>query len=101
MLQIPLNTVVEMIIIDKGYAYDANHPFHLHGGAFRVVAMEKVGPFVNVSQIRQMDLKGQIKRNLINPPIKDTVPVPDGGYTIIRFKATNPGNNLLLFFAHS
>ncbi|XP_077977584.1 uncharacterized protein LOC144433148 [Glandiceps talaboti] len=29
--------------------------------------------------------------NLVNPPMKDTVIVPVGGYTIIRFKADNPG----------
>ena len=38
-----------------------------------------------------MDKKGEIKRNLLNPPIKDTVIVPDGGFTIIRFLANNPG----------
>jgi L-ascorbate oxidase len=81
-----------MVLIDKGYAYDANHPFHLHGHSFRVVAMERIGSHVNVSDIRKMDLNGQIRRNLKDAPLKDTVTVPDGGYTIIRFKATNPGN---------
>ena len=38
-----------------------------------------------------MDKRGEIKRNLINPPIKDTVVVPDGGFTVIRFLADNPG----------
>jgi FtsP/CotA-like multicopper oxidase with cupredoxin domain len=90
--QIPLNTIVEMVLIDKGYAYDANHPFHLHGHSFRVVAMERVGSQVNVSDIRKMDLDGQIQRNLKDAPLKDTVTVPDGGFTIIRFKTSNPGN---------
>ncbi|KAJ3666315.1 hypothetical protein Zmor_001765 [Zophobas morio] len=90
-VNIPLNTVVEMVLIDKGYAYDANHPFHLHGHSFRVVAMERIGSHVNASDIRKMDLNGQINRNLKDAPLKDTVTVPDGGFTIIRFKATNPG----------
>lgn len=30
-LKIPLNSVVEMILIDEGNPYDANHPQHLHG----------------------------------------------------------------------
>ena len=30
--------------------------------------------------------------NLLNPPVKDTVTVPAGGYVIIRFPADNPGN---------
>ena len=38
-----------------------------------------------------MDKRGEIKRNLVNPPIKDTVMVPDGGFTVIRFLADNPG----------
>ena len=28
---------------------------------------------------------------LKNPPIKDTIVVPSGGYVVIRFKANNPG----------
>lgn len=41
-LQVPLNSTVEVIIIDEGYKYDANHPFHLHGHDFRVVGMERI-----------------------------------------------------------
>ncbi|XP_044258948.1 laccase-5-like isoform X2 [Tribolium madens] len=97
-VNIPLGTVIEMVLIDKGYAYDANHPFHLHGHSFRVVAMERLGSHVNVSEILKMDQKGQIHRNLVDAPLKDTVTVPDGGFTIIRFKATNPG--YWLFHCH-
>ena len=42
-----------------------------------------------------MDQNGQLKRNFINPPIKDTVQIPSGGYTIFRFLAENPGIWLL------
>ena len=38
-----------------------------------------------------MDRMGQISRNLRDPPVKDTVAVADGGFTIIRFLADNPG----------
>lgn len=41
-LQVKLNATVEVILIDEGYKFDANHPFHLHGHDFRVVAMERV-----------------------------------------------------------
>lgn len=41
--------------------------------------------------MKELDAAGMIKRNFDNPPTKDTVTVPDGGYTIIRFFATNPG----------
>ena len=33
---------------------------------------------------------GEIHRNL-GGPLKDVVVVPDGGYTIFRFRAWNPG----------
>lgn len=39
-----------------------------------------------------------MKRRLSGAPIKDTVTVPDGGYTIIRFLANNPG--FWLFHCH-
>lgn len=87
----PLNAVVELVFIDEGFAYDANHPLHLHGYSFRVVAMERMGRNVTVEEVKNRDAKGLIKRNLLNPPLKDTVTVPDGGYTIVRFLATNPG----------
>lgn len=97
-LQVSLNSVVELILIDKGFAYDANHPFHLHGYTFRVVGMGKLGANVTTTEVEEFDKKGLIKRNLINPVKKDTVTVPDGGYTILRFHATNPG--YWLFHCH-
>lgn len=30
-LQVPLHSIVEMVICDEGHTYNANHPFHLHG----------------------------------------------------------------------
>ena len=53
--------------------------------------MEKVGKNITVEEVKQRDRDGLIKRNLMDPPIKDTVTVPDGGYTVLRFKADNPG----------
>ena len=38
-----------------------------------------------------MDDEGLLKRNLDKPVIKDTVVTPNWGYTIIRFRADNPG----------
>lgn len=45
-----------------------------------------------------MDESNGIKRRLSGAPIKDTVTVPDGGYTVIRFVASNPG--FWLFHCH-
>lgn len=91
-IQVPLNATVELVLVDEGYKYDANHPFHLHGHDFRVVAMERIQPTgVSVEQIKQLDESGGIKRRLSGAPVKDTITVPDGGYTVIRFVANNPG----------
>lgn len=97
-VKVPLHAVVELIIIDEGVAYDANHPFHLHGHPFRVVAMERVGKTLTREDVIEMDANGLIHRNLESAPLKDTVTVPDGGFTIIRFHATNPG--YWLFHCH-
>ncbi|XP_014258517.2 laccase-1-like isoform X1 [Cimex lectularius] len=97
-VNVNLGDLVEVILIDLGVTYDANHPFHLHGHYFDIVAVEKVGKNTTVQQIEELDAKGMIKRNLINPVTKDTVNVPDGGYTIIRFYADNPG--YWLFHCH-
>lgn len=49
-------------------------------------------------QVKQLDRYNLLKRNLKSPPVKDTVTVPDGGYTILRFEASNPG--FWLFHCH-
>lgn len=49
-------------------------------------------------QIKRLDESNGIKRRLSGAPIKDTITVPDGGYTIIRFVANNPG--FWLFHCH-
>ncbi|TGZ54926.1 Uncharacterized protein DBV15_05335 [Temnothorax longispinosus] len=97
-LQVETNSVVELILVDEGVAFDANHPFHLHGYQFRVVAMEKIGSNTTVAEVRELDNQGLIHRKLKRAPLKDTVTVPDGGYTIVRFYANNPG--YWLFHCH-
>lgn len=98
-LQVPLNASVELILVDEGYRYDANHPFHLHGHSFRVVAMERIKPSgIKIEEIQELDRRGQIVRRLKDAPLKDTITVPDGGFTIIRFVADNPG--FWLFHCH-
>lgn len=97
-LQVPLNSVVELIVVDEGFTFDANHPFHLHGNSFRVVGLERLGSNVTIEMVKELDRYNLLKRNLDRPPVKDTVTVPDGGYTILRFEASNPG--YWLFHCH-
>lgn len=91
-LQVPLKSVVEMILIDEGVTYDANHMFHLHGHYFHVVGMDRLGKNVTSQEVKELDKHGRLKRKFIDSVQKDTVTVPDGGYTIIRFYADNPGS---------
>lgn len=58
--------------------------------------MEKVGKDVTVAQVKEMDRQGLINRKLERAPLKDTVTIPDGGYTVLRFLADNPGEKSLL-----
>ncbi|KAG0164350.1 ferroxidase fet3 [Apophysomyces sp. BC1015] len=59
-----------------------NHPFHLHGHTFQVVARgDGVYDGTNNS----------IAWHLDNPLRRDTIVVPAGNFTIIRFRADNPG----------
>lgn len=62
--------------------------------------MERLGSSVTVESIKELDRAGLIKRKLHRAPLKDTVTVPDGGYTIIRFKADNPGNFIQISFVY-
>ncbi len=44
-----------------------------------------------MDHIKRLDDQDLLQRNLDHPPLKDTVQIPSGGYTIIRFFANNPG----------
>jgi L-ascorbate oxidase len=71
--------VVEFVIVDQGVTASANHPMHLHGHSYAVLAANKLNTSIRLEDVIKMDKKGMIKRNLERPPIKDTVMVPDGG----------------------
>lgn len=94
-LKVRVGEVVELVMIDEGKHLDNSHPMHLHGHSFRVVAMEKLNTSTSVEYVKMLDRMGHIYRKLDKAITKDTVSVPDGGYTIVRFHAKNPGFWLL------
>ena len=51
----------------------------------------RTGTNMTLDQMKNLHASGKIQYELENPPIKDTVIVPDGGYTIVRFVSDNPG----------
>ena len=42
-LEVALGETVEFVLVDEGNIGDENHPFHLHGYNFHVVAMGRLG----------------------------------------------------------
>ena len=89
------NVIIELFASNYAFllahTYDSNHPFHLHGHSFRVLSIDKLANGTTVQQVKALDKAGRINRNLRDPPLKDTVTVPAGGFTILRFYTHNPG----------
>ncbi|XP_071915064.1 laccase-11-like [Coffea arabica] len=80
--KIAFNSTVELVLQDTNLLSVESHPFHLHGYNFFVVGTG-IGNFDPG--------KDAPKYNLIDPPERNTVGVPTGGWTAIRFRADNPG----------
>ncbi|KAK9670201.1 hypothetical protein RND81_13G185300 [Saponaria officinalis] len=80
--KIKFNSTVEVVLQDTNLLTVESHPFHLHGYNFFVVGTG-VGNFDPA--------KDPAKFNLVDPPERNTVGVPTGGWTAIRFRADNPG----------
>ncbi|XP_024983101.1 laccase-11-like isoform X2 [Cynara cardunculus var. scolymus] len=80
--KISFNSTVELVIQDTNLLSVESHPFHLHGYNFFVVGTG-IGNFDPA--------KDPAKYNLVDPPERNTVGVPTGGWSAIRFRADNPG----------
>ncbi|KAE9461083.1 hypothetical protein C3L33_07012, partial [Rhododendron williamsianum] len=77
------NTTVEVVLQDTSILGAESHPLHLHGHNFFVVG-EGSGNFD--------PNKDPAKFNLVDPVERNTVSVPSGGWSAIRFRSDNPGN---------
>lgn len=87
--KISYNSTVELVLQDTNLLSVESHPFHLHGYNFFVVGTG-VGNF---------DSKNDPKKyNLVDPPERNTVGIPTGGWTAIRFRADNPGNFICITY---
>lgn len=80
--KVAYNSSVELVLQDTNLLTVESHPFHLHGYNFFVVG-SGVGNF--------NPAKDPAKFNLVDPPERNTVGIPTGGWTAIRFRADNPG----------
>ncbi|KAI5325773.1 hypothetical protein L3X38_034847 [Prunus dulcis] len=81
------NSTVEIVLQNTAFLAIENHPIHLHGFNFHVLAQG----FGNYDPINDPQ-----KFNLVNPQIRNTIGVPVGGWAVIRFTANNPG----MWFMH-
>lgn len=82
--KVKYNDVVEVVLQSEQYSSTLgteNHPIHLHGFDFYLLA-QGLGRF-NPSM--------KSKYNLVDPQVRNTVAVPAGGWAVIRFMANNPG----------
>ncbi|KAF9594949.1 hypothetical protein IFM89_035519 [Coptis chinensis] len=76
------NSTVQVVLQGTGLLAPENHPIHLHGFNFFVVG-RGLGNF---------DPKKDPKKfNFIDPVERNTIGVPSGGWSAIRFRADNPG----------
>lgn len=82
------NSTVEIVLQDIAIIVPESHPTHLHGFNFFVVG----------TGLGNFDPNKDPKLfNLVDPVERNTVPVPTGGWTAIRFRADNPGTTILWF----
>ncbi|KAH6763440.1 laccase 1 [Perilla frutescens var. hirtella] len=87
LLQLPYGTRLEVVLQDTNFLNPENHPIHVHGHNFFIVGRG----FGNFDVA-----KDPLSYNLVDPPERNTVAVPVGGWAAIRLVADNPG----VWFVH-
>lgn len=80
--RVSYNSTVQVVLQGTVFISPENHPAHLHGFNFFEVGRGE-GNFDP-----EKDPK---KFNLVDPIERNTIAVPSGGWTAIRFRADNPG----------
>eukprot|EP00249_Psilotum_nudum_P002972 c16273_g1_i2 orf=185-1915(+) len=74
--------VVQIVFQDTSSTFFESHPIHLHGQNFYVVGLG-FGTYNSTSDPANFNLR--------DPPSKNTIAVPSGGWAAVRFRAVNPG----------
>ncbi|CAL5386349.1 unnamed protein product [Camellia sinensis] len=83
--KIKFGSRVQIVLQDTAIFATEDHPMHIHGHQFYVVAQG----FGNFNPTRD-----NAKFNLVDPPQRNTIDVPVGGWAAIRFVADNPDTHL-------
>ncbi|KAH3726237.1 uncharacterized protein LOC127852960 isoform X2 [Dreissena polymorpha] len=115
---IPSDKLIQMVFTNIGNGAGWSHPIHLHGHSFYVMKMglgtynPDKGDLIAQNQdiictdgrefcstMRWRDSSwdnGNVTGMNDDPPQKDTIVVPTGGYVVVRFISDNPG----MWFLH-
>ncbi|CAI9760810.1 unnamed protein product [Fraxinus pennsylvanica] len=80
--KVKYNATIEIVMQNTALIGIENHPIHLHGFNFYVLAQG----FGNFNRTRDSR-----KFNFVNPQKRNTIGVPVGGWAVVRFRANNPG----------
>lgn len=80
--KLKFNSTVEIVLQNTALLGVENHPIHLHGFNFYVLA-QGFGNYNAAVDSR--------KFNFVDPQERNTIAVPVGGWAVIRFRADNPG----------
>lgn len=86
--------VGEVVDIDFINLSGMAHPMHVHGHGWYVLGTSGTNRSNTGKMLKQMGAsfyKKPYPKNVLNPPWKDTILVPPGGVTTVRFIANNPG----------
>ncbi|XP_022820277.1 laccase-2-like [Spodoptera litura] len=89
--------VLEIALVNEGFGSNDSYTFHMHGYNMQVISTwqnPKDKP-ISKEDFQKLSKDGKISRNLQNPPVKDTITVPNKGYTIVRIKIDRGGTWLL------
>ncbi|XP_054289636.1 uncharacterized protein LOC129004939 [Macrosteles quadrilineatus] len=95
-IRVPLNSVVEFMLVHAEMPNPAMlfHPFHIHGHDYYVIEEGQLPAQYFTPDGRKFAWeKLNENRYNLNPylPMKDTISVPNQGYSIMRITANNPG----------
>ena len=109
-LDLPFNKTIRMVFVNYNPRIPtllAQHPIHMHGHNFAVLAMGY--PTYNTTTGRHLSDNEDIEcntllcskpawregrsptLNLVDPPVRDVVMLPAGGYVVVQFRSDNPG----------
>ncbi|XP_054008895.1 uncharacterized protein LOC128892477 [Hylaeus anthracinus] len=90
-IEVPPMSTIDIVLIDEGFGGNVSHTFHLHGYSASIIGKNNFKEAITREEIKYLDQNGQLHRNLIDPPQKDSFVVPNKGYVILRLFTDNFG----------